>query len=367
VKATPIDWSPPGELVKTFEAADGTYEVWKGSLVDLAVKQLIKRIQILVPLFIEGGTFISTEDSDGADRWTVFFLYRKRQAPGSNTSPYEFAGYATVYRFFFYKPSTTDSGSAAKELTLPSSNFSLSDLPTRSRISQFIILPPFQGKGNGGRLYSTIFKQYLDSPQTTEITVEDPNEAFDDVRDLTDRAFLLGIPEFRDLELNTAVVIPKSGPAPKNIVDATSLETLRIKAKIAPRQFHRLVEMQLMSRLPAAVQPRIEVKKAVTTTNAEDHEYKLWKLLVKQRLYRRNKETLGQLDREERIQKLEETLGAVEMEYARLLSAFDRQAKHHEQALKPKRKLGDQHGEPDDEPTSKKARVEDVDNEAMID
>ena len=61
-----VDWTPPGELWQTLEVEGKTYEVWKGGLTDPAVKQLIKRIQILVPLFIEGGTLIlpPTEDEN---------------------------------------------------------------------------------------------------------------------------------------------------------------------------------------------------------------------------------------------------------------------------------------------------------------
>jgi histone acetyltransferase 1 len=39
---------------------------------------MIKRIQILVPLFIEGGTLVELDEPDWAlERWTVFFLYEK--------------------------------------------------------------------------------------------------------------------------------------------------------------------------------------------------------------------------------------------------------------------------------------------------
>ena len=50
-------------------------------------------------------------------------------------------------------------------------------------------------------------------------------------------------------------------------------------------------------------------------------------MLVKQRLYRHNKDSLAQLDRVERIEKLEQALGSVEVDYARLLRAFDARGK----------------------------------------
>lgn len=75
VKQTPAaEFTPPGERIKEFHSRDGRYEIWKGVLSDPAVKQLVNRVQIMVPFFIEGGTFIGTDDSELADRWTIFFL-----------------------------------------------------------------------------------------------------------------------------------------------------------------------------------------------------------------------------------------------------------------------------------------------------
>ena len=89
--------------MKEFDNGDCKYEIWKGNLDDPAMKQMINRIQILIPLFIEGGTLIGSEDADSLDRWTIFLLYRKRSifsTDGQTEFSYEFAGYSTVYRFF---------------------------------------------------------------------------------------------------------------------------------------------------------------------------------------------------------------------------------------------------------------------------
>jgi len=46
--------------------------------MDKAVQQYLKRIQILVPFFIEGGTFINIDDPEWSlERWTVFLLFKK--------------------------------------------------------------------------------------------------------------------------------------------------------------------------------------------------------------------------------------------------------------------------------------------------
>lgn len=99
--------------------------------------------------------------------------------------------------------------------------------------------------------------------------------------------------------------------------------------KIAPRQFFRVVEMQLLSLIPLGVRQSLIVEqstKGIENLKGWKHEYHLWQLWVKKRLYRHNKDTLIQLDRSERIEKLEQALGGVEADYARLLRTFDGRA-----------------------------------------
>ncbi|KAJ0167523.1 Histone acetyltransferase type B catalytic subunit [Colletotrichum tanaceti] len=197
----------------------------------------------------------------------------------------------------------------------------LEKLPCRSRLSQFLVLPPFQGKGIGARLYKTVFEHYYNKPQTFELTVEDPNEAFDDMRDLADLTFLRSLPEFGNVKINTGIALPSppSGTVPKDLVDQALLGTLRQKTKIVERQFKRLVEMQTMSQLPASVKVGFGEEQKARPTKEENHHYHLWQLFVKQRLYRQNADVLGQLDQSERLEKLNEALSSVELEYARLL------------------------------------------------
>ncbi|KAE8442894.1 hypothetical protein EG329_002566 [Mollisiaceae sp. DMI_Dod_QoI] len=328
-------WKPPGELWKTIQSGQQTFEVWKGNLADLAIQQMIKRIQILVPLFIDGGTFIELQDPEWSlERWTVFFLYEKKKDFAEGVSPYLFMGYSTVYRYFYYQPIVSSKPRTKKQrislpanldFKLPLDNISFNSLPCRSRISQFIILPPFQGGGNGSRFYNAIFDFYLQEPQTIEITVEDPNEAFDDLRDLNDLARLRTMPEFTALRINDNVQPQLERPVPQDIMDMEKLETIRRKIKIAPRQFYRVVEMQLLSLLHPSVRQSLmaeeETKKPISTF--KEHEYRLWKLWVKKRLYKHNRDQMLQIEKPERIDKLEQAISSVEVDYARLLRAFD--------------------------------------------
>lgn len=358
IRQLPQEWVPPGEVVSEFDANDGgTFEVRRGSLTDLAVKQILNRIQILVLFFIEGGSLIDTEDSD-CDRWDVYFLYHRSNRDGASGAPrYRFAGYSTVYKFFpLQRYPLGAKAEPRQDLELPTQEFPLSGLRSRSRISQFIILPNFQKTGNGSRLYRAIYEHCLRDPHVIEVTVEDPNEAFDDMRDVTDLLMLRQKPEFTALMLNTDIRIPRQGAAPRGVVHEVKAEETRCLYRIAPRQFSRVLEMHLMSKLPDSVRPTLaEDTDRPRPTKAETHEYDLWKLFVKQRLYRHNKELLSQLDRSERIDKLNETLGSVELEYARLVALADRRSP--DMASTGKRKLEDDADRAS--PLAKKARVDD--------
>lgn len=78
-----------------------------------------KRLQTILIFFINGASFIEEDDN-----WKIFLLYNK------NNEFYNLVGFTTVYSFF-------------------------QDLEKcRNRISQFIVLPPFQRKGLGLYLIS---------------------------------------------------------------------------------------------------------------------------------------------------------------------------------------------------------------------
>ena len=332
------EFQPPGELWQTIQAEGETYEIWKGSLADLAVQQVVKRVQILVSFYIEGGTFIELEEPEWSlERWTVFFLYQKNAEAMPKRSPYTFMGYSTTYRYFYFTPLPSPPSSTEKkerishpanlDFELPLPQISLSDLRSRTRISQFVVLPPFQRGGNGSRFYNSIFDFYLEDANTVEITVEDPNESFDDMRDLNDLARLRKVEEFAALRINTDTVVRAKGVVPRDIVNLAELDKIRLRFKIAPRQFARLVEMQLLSLIPTNIRQSLLVERQSSSASdikAKQHEYRLWQLYTKQRLYRHNKDALMQLDRTERIDKLDEALGAVEADYARLLRDLEK-------------------------------------------
>ncbi|KAI5862318.1 acyl-CoA N-acyltransferase [Durotheca rogersii] len=379
IKNIPDNWTPPGSLLKTYEKNGETYEIWHGKLSDPAILQLVKRIQFVVLLFIEGGSYIGV-DAEGKDepayslsRWSIFFVYKKEADPAAaGKHQYTFQGYSTVYNFWMYQTPAPRKIPNNESWELPTGDFPLEYLPHRVRISQFVILPPFQGKGIGAFLYNTIFELAINNSAVKEVTVEDPNDDFDLLRDLCDMKYLRkNAPEFSGLRLNTEIAIPEKGATLHHstqvsasedasasgdpIVDIARLESLRVKSKIAPRQFSRLVEMHLMSTLPDSVRPQAERDSGKQAApEADKHAYALWRLLLKQRLYRRNMSVLGEFEITERIIKLNETVGNVEWEYARILDRLESATT----ASDGKRKLDV--ADAGENPVSKKARVGDA-------
>ena len=276
--------------------------------------------------------------------------YEKLPTPPSpNASVYSIVGYSTSYRFLTYVPTGHPMNPLAppaqdlmKTFTLPPSEpITPASLPSRARISQFMILPSHQRHSHGAHLYAAMTKVFLASPECTEITVEDPNEAFDDLRDYCDYTRLLANGTFDQIKLSTdldpkltatkvGVRVPTS-----SLVDVFLLKSLRLKNKIAPRQFYRLVEMHLLSQIPPHIRQAgpARLTQRAKSKNKDDRALYYWRLLVKQRVYKKNKDVLMQLEHLDRIDKVEQTVGEISGDYERLMLAMVEKATNGENGL----------------------------------
>ncbi|VVT57644.1 uncharacterized protein SAPINGB_P005798 [Magnusiomyces paraingens] len=295
-KSTP-EFEIPGEKVGSFKDKDGAeYTVYKSTFANIAAKELHERIQIFILLFIEAGSYIDATD----DRWVLYTLYQTSSPHEENFRPI-FAGFSTVYNYFWYvdaesydKPNGTD----------PYEPY------VRKRISQFVILPLFQGKRVGGNFYSTLFSTFYADPLIKEISVEDPSEAFDDLRDRNDLTRLV--------ESGTAAIIYTTFSATKVLPEVISdtgknsftlewVKDKRCENKMSVRQFDRCIEMILLYYL--------ENKQDVS-----QETIRLYRLLVKRRLYLRNRDALDDMSPQDRKSKLQETFEALKDDYRRLTS-----------------------------------------------
>ncbi|KAK5726909.1 histone acetyltransferase 1 [Elasticomyces elasticus] len=340
-------WTPPGEKIESYERDGENYEIWVSSLADERARTLVENMAILVPLFIEGGTILQLSQDWSTRRWKVFLLYHVNPEPAKRTSPYELVGFGTSYRVFNLPNSResqtedetnmTLNGGASLESLLPSpdgstpqasSQASPLDLPSRERLSQFLILPPYQNAGHGQALYNAMYTHLTTPFNVRELTIEDPNEAFDDLRDLCDLLYLRShVPEFAALRINQDVPTSSLGLNDKIpvdlIIDGTTRDRIRRETKIEARQFGRLVEMHTLSFIPSAKRSRSRITRKEKSSNADDRAYYFWRLYTKQRLFIHNRDQLIQLEREERGEKLEAALDSVQEGYSAMLEKVE--------------------------------------------
>lgn len=356
VSATAGRFKPPGKLVQSYSRKGRTFEIWAGSLLDPAVRETVERMQILISFFIEAGTPINTQDADWTlARWTVYFVYERLAAerltdssldrPEASPS-YSFIGYSTTYRFFSLKPAstiskvtvysdhlTTNIATRSLHSIFRADGIAIKELPACVRLSQFLILPPHQKSGHGSALYTAIYADILGDPTVRELAVEDPSEEFDVLRDINDWRTLE--PKFREAKISINVE-PFSGPEKRRLgplptsklLDVAALKKIRAETKIARRQFARQLEMYLLSLIPfshraagGASLTKLLIQKTRATDPA-DKAYYWWRLILKQRIYKKNKDQLQQLDLEERRPKVEDAARAQEDEYEKLLLTF---------------------------------------------
>ncbi|KAL7423933.1 histone acetyltransferase 1 [Cryptotrichosporon argae] len=245
------------------------FEMFKSTWATPGFREYHRRMQLFILLFIEGGSYVHEEE----DAWEFITLYERRKRPSTGEDTYHFVGYVSTYPFWCYPDQV------------------------RLRLSQFVILPPYQHQGHGSKLYATLFKHMLARPEVAELTVEDPAEAFEDLRDRNDLRYLVaqGVPD--DPAFTAGVGEDRRGPR-------AAWETgVRRRHKIAQRQFDRLLEMLLLRQLD----------------KSEPAKVRAYRLQVKARLYRFNYELLSQMTPDERKEALAKTYDSVVEDYERIL------------------------------------------------
>jgi len=294
-----------GKGVPNFQSLDPesqdtvVFEVYHATWNTPGFKEYHRRMQLFILLYIEAGSYIDEEE----EIWEFVVLYEKRKRRATpHIATYHFVGYSSLYPFYYFPEKT------------------------RLRLSQFVILHPYQHLGHGSELYKAIYQYILSHPTIAELTVEDPAEAFEDLRDRNDLRMLLSSKTFMEEGfgdgavsysggrvggigrgrksgrggIESAAAKGKMGPP----ADKVWVEKWRSDLKIAGRQFQRLVEMLILIRLD--------------TSNTRT--MRAYRLQVKERLYRFNFEALAQMEKQERLDKLEETFQSVQGDYLRILT-----------------------------------------------
>jgi len=312
-------------------------------------------MQILTLLFIEGASLPELDAEWSVGRWTLYLLYEVSPID-ADCSPYTLAGFSTTYRYWILP--TMEILRATKSLPSPPSStngdmntytgpkitqdpttflfnetINALETPSRDRISQFIVLPPYQGQSLGGRLYETIFEHLVKKDFIYEIAVEDPSEAFDAMRDFSDIVYLRKLSGFQSLSLPPSLPsekLRKTAPIPRDEIlgNGVDLKGLRHEAKIVERQFNRMVELHLLSTLPSSNRNKARITRKNKSSNENDRKYYFWRLALKARIYQQNADVLEQLeDPVERVDKLEAAVDNQQEEYEERLEGIRRRQK----------------------------------------
>lgn len=346
-------WAPPGEKVVEYRVGDRTFQIFRANLFHYPeAKRIFSNMRILIPLFIEGGqTEMFDETDEILERWSIYLLYEV--APSDDSLiPYVLCGFSTTYQFWTFPhqdalkalgisgtipfpqdPDTQKSVAAPFSTPLSSATRLFKDSnclesPSRLRLSQFLIFPPYQRRGHGNHLYTAIFNDVHASKWTYELTVEDPTDEFDWLRDMHDYEFLLQYPEFAALSLPESIPVEKFRPEAKiplnDIVPLDKLKELRLKSRIVKRQFDRMVEMHLLAQIPSVSRTRSRIARGAQCSNPNDRKYFYWCTYLKDRLYKKNSDVLIQIPDVDRPAKLQEVVEAVQGEYEERFDALKR-------------------------------------------
>ncbi len=102
-----------------------------------------KRLQPWIMFYIDAASYIDSDDPN----WLYFVLYERHPSESGPTS-YSVAGFITVYQYYGYPQNV------------------------RPRVSQMLVLPPFQRMGLGAKLLDTVQKQFWKDDKVIDITGE---------------------------------------------------------------------------------------------------------------------------------------------------------------------------------------------------
>jgi GNAT superfamily N-acetyltransferase len=175
-----FEWKPFGKRIHTFQvqskSANGhlrSFSIYQWKISESAATRAYhERASTLAVHLIETASAIDVTDQ----RWTCFGLYEELPS-----SQFSFAGYATVFRFISPLRKLPKGGDGVRRAECV-------------RLSQLIVLPPFQRLGLGMKLLSAV-QGLADEVDAFEVTIESPCEEMASLRDAHDirRAFTIAI------------------------------------------------------------------------------------------------------------------------------------------------------------------------------
>jgi len=224
------------------------FEVYQSTIADQGFKDYHERFQFFIMFFIDAASYIDVDD----DKWIFFTLFERYKTADDGSPRYAFAGYLTAYRYFAYPENQ------------------------RPRISQMLILPPFQRKGLGAKLLDSVCKSFWNRNKVVDITVEDPSDDMIRLRDYVDTVNALKL-----LECFSCFEKVRSGFTKEMATEAKE------KMKLGKKQTRKVYEII-----------RLHWTKKAGPLNDNNVEYKNYRVDVKKRLnipYQKEKNQMAKL------------------------------------------------------------------------
>ena len=134
------------------------------------LKSLHDRLQAMPLLYVDAANYIDNTDPKWDIYLAVFRNNNSNNSSSNNSSSRSVAGFCTVYSFYAY-PETQ-----------------------RLRLSQILVMPPFQRKGIASGILQKVYATAVER-ECTDLTVEDPSEEFQKVRERVDLKRILDAEE----------------------------------------------------------------------------------------------------------------------------------------------------------------------------
>ncbi|XP_048478077.1 histone acetyltransferase type B catalytic subunit [Plutella xylostella] len=284
-------FTPHGRLVHSFTVTPDecgtkrTFEVYYNETSTPGFLQYHERLQTFLLWYVDAASFIDVDD----DQWTFFTVFEKWQSSEGDWR-YASAAYATAYRYYAYPKHT------------------------RPRVSQVLTLPPFRKMGICAHLLQAIYSHFTIQPDVIDITVEDPSQDFQRIRDYVDARNCAELPAFQPEKLANGFTTEmwQSARAQLKINKRQArrvYEILRLRATdISDAAAYRAYRLHVKNRLNAPHQKRkLEMKKLQKVLKPEEYAA-----------------TISVAGASETHDRLKSQYLALEQEYRRVLDRWDR-------------------------------------------
>ncbi|KAI6650628.1 Histone acetyltransferase type B catalytic subunit [Oopsacas minuta] len=156
-----VRFQPHGTLLHKYKVGDRTFQIYRASCYDPGFLDYQNKLQNLMLLFIEGASQLVLEGEDDYFRWLFYLTFECIPVSGGNDR-FVFVGCLNAYKFYSFPDKF------------------------RIRVSQVLVLPPFQKLGHATRLIEAIHSQLRGDSTVFDLVVEDPSDDFVRLRDFID-------------------------------------------------------------------------------------------------------------------------------------------------------------------------------------